>query len=139
MTLMDFRVDQSNGMHFIYLIPFSETEALVESTLFTPEKLDDSFYRDTIKRYVEKIYNVSKFEIIEEESGVIPMGKLSQRDPLIPGLGVTEEPSVLEVDMHSFLFRSKYEKQFKELNKTNLFGLDHHIRKLTCGWIKSCS
>ena len=86
-TLMDFRVDQSNGMHFIYLIPFSETEALVESTLFTPQKLDDSFYRDTIKRYVEKIYNVSKFEIIEEESGVIPMGKLSQRDPLIPGLG----------------------------------------------------
>ena len=31
--------------------------------------------------------SVDSGEIIEEESGVIPMGKLSQRDPLIPGLG----------------------------------------------------
>ena len=33
--LMDFRVDQSHGMHFIYLLPFSPTQALVESTLFS--------------------------------------------------------------------------------------------------------
>ena len=26
--LMDFRVDQSKGMHFMYLLPYSETEAL---------------------------------------------------------------------------------------------------------------
>lgn len=86
-TLMDFRVDQSKGMHFIYLIPFSETEALVESTLFTPERLDDVFYRESIKTYLKKVYNVSKFKILDEESGVIPMGKLSQHNPSIPGLG----------------------------------------------------
>ena len=34
--LMDFRVDQSKGMHFIYLLPYSPTEALVESTLLAP-------------------------------------------------------------------------------------------------------
>ena len=34
--LMDYRVDQSRGMHFNYLLPLSATEALVESTLFTP-------------------------------------------------------------------------------------------------------
>ncbi|MEC7278744.1 MAG: lycopene cyclase family protein, partial [Candidatus Thermoplasmatota archaeon] len=33
--LMDFRVDQSHGMHFIYLLPFSKTRALVESTIFS--------------------------------------------------------------------------------------------------------
>ena len=32
--LMDFRVDQSRGMHFIYLLPFSPTCVLIESTLF---------------------------------------------------------------------------------------------------------
>ena len=31
---MDFRVDQSKGMHFVYLLPYSETEALVRSTIF---------------------------------------------------------------------------------------------------------
>ncbi|MGB2036971.1 MAG: lycopene cyclase family protein [Candidatus Poseidoniaceae archaeon] len=86
-TLMDFRVDQSNGMHFIYLIPFSDTEALVESTLFSTEKLSESFYREAIEAYVREVYDVSKFEIIEEESGVIPMGELSRHDPSIPGLG----------------------------------------------------
>ena len=32
--LMDFD-DQSHGMHFIYLLPFSPTRALVESNLFS--------------------------------------------------------------------------------------------------------
>ena len=33
--LMDFRCDQSKGMHFIYLLPFSKKKALVESTMFS--------------------------------------------------------------------------------------------------------
>ena len=35
--LMDFRCDQTQGMHFIYCLPFSDQEALIESTLFSPE------------------------------------------------------------------------------------------------------
>ena len=37
-TLMDFRCDQSRGIHFIYLLPFSADTALVESTLFRPAR-----------------------------------------------------------------------------------------------------
>ena len=33
--LMDFRCDQSKGIHFIYFLPFSKKRALVESTLFS--------------------------------------------------------------------------------------------------------
>ena len=33
--LMDFRCDQSRGMHFIYCLPFGARNALVESTLFS--------------------------------------------------------------------------------------------------------
>ncbi len=34
-TLMDFRCDQSQGLHFIYLLPTAPDTALIESTLFT--------------------------------------------------------------------------------------------------------
>ena len=34
--LMDFRCDQSRGIHFIYLLPFDDRTALVESTMFAP-------------------------------------------------------------------------------------------------------
>ena len=86
-TLMDFRVKQSKGFHFIYLIPFSEHEALVESTFFSPNKLQNSIYRNAIKEYLQNIYNVSEFEVLDEESGGIPMGKLSRFDPAIQGIG----------------------------------------------------
>ena len=32
LVLMDFRVDQSKGIHFIYLVPFAKNKALIEST-----------------------------------------------------------------------------------------------------------
>ena len=50
--LMDFRVDQSKGMHFIYLLPYSTTEALVESTLFSTELVDEEFYSTSIESIV---------------------------------------------------------------------------------------
>ena len=85
--LMDFRVDQSRGMHFIYLLPFSQTEALVESTLFTPETLDDDFYLAAIHDYLGQHFGLSDFEILRRERGVIPLGRLERRDPGIPGIG----------------------------------------------------
>jgi len=85
--LMDFRVDQSRGMHFIYLLPFSTTEALVESTLFSPERLEESFYLDAIDTYLGEHYGLHSFETVRREGGVIPLGTLAQRDPGIPGLG----------------------------------------------------
>ena len=33
-TLMDFRVPQDEGIHFIYLLPFNSKQALVESTVY---------------------------------------------------------------------------------------------------------
>ena len=37
-TLMDFSVGQENRTNFMYVLPTSETEALIEYTLFSPEK-----------------------------------------------------------------------------------------------------
>ena len=85
--LMDFRVDQSKGMHFIYLLPYSTTEALVESTLFSTQLADEQFYLSTIENYLAEHYQVEKYEITHREKGVIPLGKLAPHDVNIPGLG----------------------------------------------------
>ena len=86
-VLMDFRVDQSKGMHFIYLLPYSPTEALVESTLFTTNVLQREYYENTIKNYLADHYGASIKNIIHDEQGVIPMGSLSPHDESIPGIG----------------------------------------------------
>lgn len=87
LTLMDFRCDQSRGIHFIYLLPFSEDTALVESTLFSEQTEDRAFYMAAIERYLREVYQVKTYEIIREETGCIPMNFLKPRDPALLAIG----------------------------------------------------
>jgi len=72
-TFMDFRVDQQKGTTFCYLLPFSDKEALVEYTLFTPQLLKDEEYDIELKNYIEKVLHINDYEITDIEFGVIPM------------------------------------------------------------------
>ena len=72
-TLMDFRVDQGHGTTFVYVMPFSETKALVEYTLFTPSLLEDDEYDKALKQYVENRLFIKNYSVLEREFGVIPM------------------------------------------------------------------
>ena len=85
--LMDFRCDQTRGMHFIYCLPFSDQEALIESTLFSPELAPADFYDVAITSYLERICHLSAFEISRRETGVIPLGVLGRHDPGLVGIG----------------------------------------------------
>jgi lycopene beta-cyclase len=85
--LMDFRCDQSQGMHFIYCLPFSARNALVESTLFSPELAPKPFYDSAIRRYLKEIIGIDDYRITRREKGVIPMATLPQRDPHLTGIG----------------------------------------------------
>ncbi len=85
--LMDFRCDQSNGMHFIYCLPFSDRHALVESTIFSSQTVAEAFYAAAIKDYLHDIVGVNSFSIMRREQGVIPLGILKPRDPNLPGIG----------------------------------------------------
>jgi lycopene beta-cyclase len=85
--LMDFRCDQSRGMHFIYCLPFSARNALVESTLFSPELAPKPFYDSAIRRYLKEIIGIDDYRITRHEKGVIPMATLPQRDPHLTGIG----------------------------------------------------
>ena len=72
-TLMDFRISQQHGTSFCYVLPFSDKEALVEYTLFTPTVLENEQYDAELKNYIENILHLSDYEITDTEFGVIPM------------------------------------------------------------------
>ena len=116
--LMDFRVDQSKGLHFIYLLPYSETEALIESTIFSTNVVEKQYYLDNIKSYLESNYQIDEYFTTHQESGVIPLGKLALHDPNIPGLG-TNGGATRPASGYTFLFiQRQIEAAIKSANNS---------------------
>jgi lycopene beta-cyclase len=72
-TLFDFRVEQNGECRFAYVLPFSETKALVEFTVFSDNLLPQDAYEFYLLKYISEVLRIEKFEILERESGVIPM------------------------------------------------------------------
>ena len=72
-TLMDFRLSQKHGITFMYMLPTSSTEALVEYTLFSEKLLDKALYKAALENYIKAYLKIEKYEIIHKEFGVIPM------------------------------------------------------------------
>ena len=75
--LFDFRTPQEGEMRFVYVIPQSETRALVEFTLFSKSLLEPSAYKTALQEYMEQVLKQPRYEIVEEEWGVIPMTTFS--------------------------------------------------------------
>ncbi|MEO8236086.1 MAG: lycopene cyclase family protein [Flavobacterium sp.] len=71
-TFMDFSIPQKGNTRFMYVLPFSETEALVEYTLFSPNLLQEGEYEEAISSYLKE-KGATSFEIIKKEQGNIPM------------------------------------------------------------------
>ena len=71
LTLMYF-TGEKNLLHFMYILPFSHNKALVESTVFSKEVFNNSWYREKIYNYLNQ-QNISEFKEIGSEKGVIPM------------------------------------------------------------------
>ncbi len=72
-TYMDFSIPQKNNTRFMYVLPTSETEALVEYTLFSENLLQKDEYENAIKDYLKKDLACFDYEIVETEIGSIPM------------------------------------------------------------------
>ncbi len=71
-TFMDFSVAQKGNTRFMYVLPFSKTEALLEYTLFSKELLPENEYETEIQDYIKKL-GITDYELIEKEQGAIPM------------------------------------------------------------------
>ena len=72
-TLMDFRIDQVHGTSFVYVLPLSSTEALVEYTLFTATLLPQEEYDQAVHQYIKQVLKIDAYEVLSSEFGVIPM------------------------------------------------------------------
>ena len=71
-TFMDFSIQQKGNTRFMYVLPFSKNEALIEYTLFSKDVLPKSDYEKAIQEYIQNL-GITEYEIIEKEQGSIPM------------------------------------------------------------------
>ena len=75
-TLMDFRVSQAEGLHFLYMLPFSPMKALVENTYIQGHRataIEPEQHRAEIAAYLAKQQSVTRYTAAREEAGAIPM------------------------------------------------------------------
>ena len=75
-TLMDFRVSQGNGLHFLYTLPFSPTEALVEDTYIQDDhaaEIRPDQHRAEIAAHLARRLGATEYAVMREEAGAIPM------------------------------------------------------------------
>ena len=71
-TFMDFSVEQKGNTRFMYVLPTSKTDALIEYTLFSHKHLEKQEYESEIKNYIQNL-GITNYEIMEKEQGSIPM------------------------------------------------------------------
>jgi len=71
-TFMDFSIAQKGNTRFMYVLPFSGTEAIVEYTLFSKDLLAVADYEEAIKEYLTD-KGITEYEIVDKERGSIPM------------------------------------------------------------------
>lgn len=71
MSMMQFNIAQNGNTQFMYVLPFSKSEALVEMTRFGGGKLTLKEAQPEIKQFLENIQ--CGYHILETETGAIPM------------------------------------------------------------------
>jgi lycopene beta-cyclase len=72
-TMMDFRVDQNDGVCFVYVLPYADNEALVECTVFSSAVWDSELYEVRLRSYIKDIIGATDYDVRATEVGTIPM------------------------------------------------------------------
>jgi lycopene beta-cyclase len=81
-TLMDFRVMRGPEIRFMYVLPLSETTALVEDTYFGGEPLAEGEYVRSIRHYAADVLGAETWTERHRERGAIPMSTLLPPRPV---------------------------------------------------------
>ena len=71
LDLMNFDCKQDNGLHFFYILPFTNKKALIETTWYSNKIKTKKEYQDEIQTYLE-LHNIEG-KITFTEFGVIPL------------------------------------------------------------------
>lgn len=73
MRLMDFSIPQNESTQFMYVLPTSSTEALVEMTRFDREPLPSDLAESHLKSYLMGFSG--SYDVVDTEEGIIPMSQ----------------------------------------------------------------
>ena len=84
LTLMHF-TKEKNLLHFMYILPFSHNQALVESTVFSQEVFKSSWYKKKISDYLN-LKNIIEFKENGTEKGIIPMFFAEEKNSPSPNI-----------------------------------------------------
>lgn len=77
-VMMDFRIPQEQHTQFVYILPFSDTNALVEVTRFGTVPVQENEAADWLAAYLAE--NFPTYRKLHLERGVIPMSSVPLRD-----------------------------------------------------------
>lgn len=70
---MDFSIEQGKDVRFMYALPYSPTEALIELAVFSNDVWNTADYDQVLQQYIYQNYSDLDYEIVDTEYGVIPM------------------------------------------------------------------
>lgn len=73
MTIMDFGCCLPNSFDFVYILPYSKNEALIEITAFSSEIWKETDYMNQLNEFISSKLNGVNYQIVATEQGKIPM------------------------------------------------------------------
>jgi lycopene beta-cyclase len=73
-TLMDFLPVKDGRVVFVYMLPVTARQALIEVTAFSPEPLGSELLGELLDGVLTKSLAISKSKTVRAESGSLPMG-----------------------------------------------------------------
>lgn len=119
-TIMDFSVPQDGAAHFMYILPFSETEALIEFTSFSKvDAYTDHTYNTYLEKYISDKIDCD-YEIIREEKGKIPMSNFN-----FPALS---EHGIIQIGSATGAIKPSTGYAFKRISKHTEYLIDCFLR-----------
>lgn len=71
--LFDLRTTQRDALCFFYCMPFSETHAFIEYTVFSPSVFPQDDYEAALTTYLHDVLGVREYRILSEENGAVPL------------------------------------------------------------------
>jgi lycopene beta-cyclase len=71
--MFDFRTPQKGNLRFFYLMPFSESHAFVEYTIFSENVCPQDEYELALYAYIEETFGIRDYRVISEENGAVPL------------------------------------------------------------------
>lgn len=124
---MDFKIPQHNDCRFVYILPHSETEALVEYTGFSAAAIADEEYDLELRNYLTNTLALSDYEILETEKGSIPMYESAFENPFgarVTNIGTAGGASKASTGFTFYFIQKQVEAITKKIESAADFGAD---------------